>query len=156
MSDVLQPYAELPTGTAIRHALKWQVIGLILLAYHAFLVKQSLAFVVAMPILLAILYTNAPLAGLLVYFQFLIYQNVVIALAAVGMPAFNFTVLLGTNFLAITLMAGGWRGPAVPATMAASDQTDDVRHHPRRAAGRMLCGSGCRPCGTHVRGRLFS
>ena len=106
MSDVLQPYAELPTGTAIRHALKWQVIGLILLAYHAFLVKQSLAFVVAMPILLAILYTNAPLAGLLVYFQFLIYQNVVIAVAAVGMPAFNFTVLLGTNFLAITLMAG--------------------------------------------------
>ena len=43
---------------------------------------------VAMPILLAILYTNAPLAGLLVYFQFLIYQNVVIAVAAVGMPAY--------------------------------------------------------------------
>lgn len=106
MSDLLPPYAELPTGTAIRHALKWQVIGLVLLAYHAFLVKQSLAFVMAMPILLAVLYTNAPLAGLLVYFQFLIYQNLMIALAAVGMPAFNFTVLLGTNFLAVTLMAG--------------------------------------------------
>jgi hypothetical protein len=103
---VLQPYAEMPTGTAIRHALKWQVIGLALLAYHVFLVKQSLAFVVAMPILLAVLYTNAPLAGLLVYFQFLIYQNFFIALGAVDMPTFTFTVLAGTNFLAITLMAG--------------------------------------------------
>src|SRR5689334_13385865 len=106
MSGILQPYTELPTGTAIRNALKWQVIGLVLLAYHAFLVKQSLAFVMVMPILLAILYTNAPLAGLLVYFQFLIYQNLMIALAAVGMRSMNFTVLLGTNFLAITLMAG--------------------------------------------------
>jgi hypothetical protein len=105
-ATLLQPYAEMPTGTAIRHALKWQVIGLVLLAYHVFLVRQSLAFVVAMPILLAVLYTNAPLAALLVYFQFLIYQNIVIALGAVGMPSMNFTVLSGTNFLAITLMAG--------------------------------------------------
>ncbi len=101
----LQPYVEMPTGTAIRHALKWQVIGLVLLGYHVFLVKQSLAFVVVMPILLAVLYNNAPLAGLLVYFQFLIYQNLVIALGAVDMPALNYTVLAGTNFLAITLMA---------------------------------------------------
>jgi hypothetical protein len=96
----------MPTGTAVRHTLKWQVIGLVLLAYHVFLVKQSLALVVAMPIVLAILYTNAPLAGLLVYFQFLIYQNIMIALGAVDMPALNFTILQGTNFLAIALMAG--------------------------------------------------
>jgi hypothetical protein len=83
----VQPYAEMPTGTAIRHALKWQVIGLVLLAYHVFLVKQSVAFVVAMPLVLAVLYTNAPLAGSLVYFQLLIYQNIMIALGAVDMPA---------------------------------------------------------------------
>jgi len=103
---LVQPYAEMPTGSAVRHALKWQVIGLVLLAYHVFLVKQSIAFVVVMPALLAVLYTNAPLAGLLVYFQFLIYQNFIISLAAPNMPTLNFTILQGTNFLAVTLMAG--------------------------------------------------
>jgi hypothetical protein len=106
MNAALHPYAEMPPGAAIRNALKWQVVGLLLLAYHVFLVKQSVAFVVVMPVLLAALYTNAPLAGLLVYFQFLIYQNFIIALAVPGMTHLNFTVLQGTNFLAITLMAG--------------------------------------------------
>jgi hypothetical protein len=105
MIALLHPYAEMPSGMAIRHALKWQLVGLLLLACHVLLVKQNIAFVVFVPILLGVLYSKAPLTGLLVYFQFLIFQNWMISLASPGMAPLNFTVLQGSNFLAIVLLA---------------------------------------------------
>ena len=102
---ILRPYAELPTGTAIRHAIKWQIVGLLLLAGHVMLTKQSVAFFPLTLILLGVLYFYAPLAGLLVYFQLLLFQNWIIALFAPNMVPMTFTLLQGTNFGAITILA---------------------------------------------------
>lgn len=95
---ILKPYAELPPRTLIRHAIKWQVIGLLLLVCHVVLTKQSLALAWIMPVVLAALYYKAPLAGLIVLFQLLIYQNWVIAMFSVDMQVVSFEILRGTNF----------------------------------------------------------
>ena len=116
MSAALGVCAELPSGTAVRFALKWQLFGLLLMACHVILTKQSLFLAPLMMILLAWLYANAPLAGLIVYLQILFYQNWIIGLLADGMDReTTFVVLQGTNFLALVMMAMiGWTRLAVP------------------------------------------
>jgi hypothetical protein len=116
MSATFGACAELPSGTAVRFALKWQLFGLLLMACHVILTKQSLFLAPLMMILLAWLYANAPLAGLIVYLQILIYQNWIIGLLADGMDReTTFVVLQGTNFLALVMMAMiGWTRLVVP------------------------------------------
>lgn len=55
--------------------------------------------------LLGWLYGNAPLAGVLVFFQILLYQNFFISIFSPGMARTVFEALQGTNFVAISLMA---------------------------------------------------
>jgi len=116
MNAAYLPYAELPSGTAIRFTLKWQLIGLLLLASHILLVKQSVWLLPVAIIGVAWLYANAPLAGLIVYLQFLIYQNWVIGLLAYGMEREpTFVILQGTNFAALVVMAMiAWLRLSVP------------------------------------------
>ena len=59
-------------------------------------------------VLLAIgwLYHKAPLGGLLVFFQWLIYQNWVLAILSVGMDYSTFTMLQGSSFAVLVLLAG--------------------------------------------------
>jgi hypothetical protein len=102
----LPPYAELKTGELIRQTLKWQVVGLALLVAHVVLSKLS---IVAFPIALLVLcwlYHKAPLAGLLVFFQVLIYQNWVVSILSVGMDYTTLTTLQGSSFATLVLMAG--------------------------------------------------
>ncbi len=131
MSATLRPYTELTTASAVRFALMWQVIGLLLLASHILLVKQSLWLFPVAILFLMWLYANAPLAGLLVILQFLIYQNWMISLLVTGMDRLTFSVLQGTNFAALAaiaaiawfhLMVPFWRKtlwPALVVTMLA-------------------------------------
>jgi hypothetical protein len=99
------PVADLRPRSAISFALTWHIIGLLLMASHVLLVKQSIWLFPVMPIVLVWLYVNAPLAGLLVYFQLLLYQNCIISLLADGIEQQSFVVLEGTNFIALGLLA---------------------------------------------------
>ncbi len=80
--------------------------ALLLLACHILLAKESIwVFPVAVAAL-AWLYANAPLAGLAVYFQILLYLNVLISVFSPGMSYMpNFVALQGTNFAALAMMA---------------------------------------------------
>lgn len=103
----LPPYAELTTGELVRQTLKWQVVGLALLAGHVVLSKLSIVpFYPVGLLVLCWLYHKAPLAGLLVFFQWLIYQNWVLSILSVGMDYTTFTALQGSSFAALVLMAG--------------------------------------------------
>jgi hypothetical protein len=102
---LLQPYGELPPRALVRYALKWQAAGLLLLVAHVVLTKESVGFAWIAMAILAGLYYKAPLAGLVVYFQFLLYQNWIISLFAVDMNITPFKVLQGTNFAAVFVLA---------------------------------------------------
>ncbi len=99
-------YSELSDRAVLRYALASQALGLLLLACHVLLVKQSIwMFPVALAAL-AWLYANAPLAGLTVYFQILLYQNIAIAVFSPSMKYMpDFVALQGTNFVALAVMA---------------------------------------------------
>jgi hypothetical protein len=100
------PYPELTTGELVRQTLKWQVVGLALLAAHVVLSKLSIALFFPLGLLaLGWRYHRAPLAGLLVFFQWLIYQNWVLSILSVGMDYTTFTMLQGSSFAALALMA---------------------------------------------------
>ena len=60
MNAAYLPYVELSSGAAVRFTLKWQLIGLLLLASHVLLVKQSAALLPVAIIGAAWLYANAP------------------------------------------------------------------------------------------------
>jgi hypothetical protein len=103
----LPPYCELTTADTIQQTLKWQVVGLVLLAAH--IIFSKLNIVVFFPVALVALgwlYHKAPLAGLLVFFQWLIYQNWVLSILSVGMDYSTFTALQGSSFAALALLAG--------------------------------------------------
>jgi hypothetical protein len=103
----LPPYTELTTADLVRQTMKWQCVGLGLLFGHVILSKLSVVpfFPVAL-LVLGWLYYKAPLAGLLVFFQLLIYQNWAISILSIGMDYSTFTVLQGSSFAALVLMAG--------------------------------------------------
>src|ERR1051325_764528 len=118
---ILQPYAELPLRAAIRYTIKWQVFGLLLLVAHVVLTKLNFGFTLVSMLVLAGLYYKAPLAGLLVYFQLLIYQNWFIALFSTDMQIMSFKVLQGTIFAAFFWMGVGARaGP--PCRLGKNDR----------------------------------
>lgn len=112
-----EPYVDLSSADAIRLALKWQIIGLLLMICHALLVKQSLLLTPLMLIGVGWLYANAPLAGITTYLQILFYQNWIIGFFTNGMPREpTFVVLQGTNFAVLLIMACiGWTRLALPA-----------------------------------------
>lgn len=116
MNAISLPCADLSSGATIRFAIKWQVIGLLLMVSHVVLVKQSVVFTPLMFLALGWLYANAPLAGFVCFLQVLIYQNWIIGLLITGMERTpTFTVLQGTNFGALVIMAGiAWARLAIP------------------------------------------
>jgi hypothetical protein len=97
---------DLPSGMLLTQVLIWQPIGLLLLAFHVLLVCESIWLFPIVPLIGAWLYAREPLAGILVYFQFLIYQNLMTSLFSPGMAYQPTYVMLGgTNFLALCLIA---------------------------------------------------
>jgi hypothetical protein len=102
----LPPCCELKTSELVGPTLKWQVVGLALLATHVILTKLSLVtfFPIAL-FALGWLFYKAPLAGLLIFFQWLIYQNWVLSIFSVGMDYTTFTMLQGSSFAALVIMA---------------------------------------------------
>ena len=90
---------DLPTSELVRHVLVWQALGLMLMACHVLLLRESIWLLPLVPSIVGWLYFKAPLAGALVFFQILIYQNLVISVFSPGMDYMpTFIVLEGTNF----------------------------------------------------------
>jgi hypothetical protein len=103
----LPPYCELTTADLIQQTLKFQCVGLTLLVFHIILSKLStVAFFPVVLLAIGWLYHKAPLGGLLVFFQWLIYQNWVLAILSVGMDYSTFTMLQGSSFAVLVLLAG--------------------------------------------------
>jgi hypothetical protein len=106
MTTPLRVYTELPTGILIHRVLVWQPIGLLLTAAHVLLVRESVWLYPVVPLVLAWLYSNAPLTGALVFFQFLIYQNIIISLFSPGMDYMPAYVMLeGSNFATLCILS---------------------------------------------------
>src|ERR1044071_3148934 len=103
MNITPRPFVELTSSSAIRFSLKWQVVGLGILACHILLAKQSILLFPVMLLLVAWLYTNAPLAGLITYFQFLMYQNWMLGLLCTGMARNTFVMVQGSNFAILSV-----------------------------------------------------
>lgn len=102
----LPPCCELRTSELVGQTLKWQVVGLALLAAHVILTKLSLVTFFPISLFaLGWLFYKAPLAGLLIFFQWLIYQNWVLSIFSVGMDYTTFTMLQGSSFAALVIMA---------------------------------------------------
>jgi hypothetical protein len=100
------PVAELPNGTLLGHVLLWQVSGLILMVCHVLLVRDNIWLVPIVPLIVGWLYLNAPLSGLIVYFQILIYQNLIVSIFSPGMEYQpTYVTLLGTNFAVLSVIA---------------------------------------------------
>ena len=103
----LPPCCELNTGELIQQTLKWQCVGLVSLIFHVILCK--LGVVVFFPVTvfaLGWLFYRTSLGGLLVFFQWLIYQNWILSTLSVGMDYSTFTVLQGSSFAALVLLSG--------------------------------------------------
>ena len=83
-----------------------QVAGLALLVCHVFLSKVSLFLFFPLPlIVLGAVYYKARLAGLLLFFQFLIYQNWIISILSDGMDYNTYMTLLGSSFAALVVLS---------------------------------------------------
>jgi hypothetical protein len=97
---------DLPTNALVRHVLVWQALGLMLMACHVLLLRESIWLLPLVPCIVGWLYLKAPLAGALVFFQILIYQNLVISVFTPGMDYLpTFVVLEGTNFAVLGAIA---------------------------------------------------
>lgn len=98
--------ADLSRRELVRQTLQWQAIGLALLVCHVALSKISIVLFFPLGLLgLTWLYYKAPLAGLLVFFQWLIYQNWIVSLLSVGMEYSTYSALQGSSFAALVLLA---------------------------------------------------
>ena len=97
---------DLPTNALVRHVLVWQALGLMLMACHVLLLRESIWLLPLVPSIVGWLYLKAPLAGALVFFQILIYQNLIISVFSPGMDYMpTFVVLEGTNFAVLGAIA---------------------------------------------------
>jgi hypothetical protein len=97
---------ELPTSAAVRSVLVWQPLGLMLMVFHVLLVRESVWLLPLVPSLVGWLYLKAPLSGALVFFQILIYQNLIVSVFTPGMDYQpTFVVLEGTNFAVLATLA---------------------------------------------------
>ncbi len=70
--------SELPTGALVRHVLVWQALGLMPMACHVLQLRENIWLLPLVPSIVGWLYLKAPLAGALVFFQMLVYQNLII------------------------------------------------------------------------------
>lgn len=100
----LPPCAGLPTRDLVLQVLGWQFIGMALLVVHIVLCKLNLLFFPIALLALGYVHHKSPLAGVLILFQWLIYQNWFISILSIGMDYEGFTALQGTNFAALVVM----------------------------------------------------
>jgi hypothetical protein len=104
--QVLRPVADLSKRAALNTVLVWQPVGLLLVVCHVLLVKSSIWLFPVAPILLGWLYLRSPLSGATVFFQILVYQNLIVSIFSPGMdyrPTWE--ALEGTNFVALCVIA---------------------------------------------------
>lgn len=108
----LRPLLRMPTAEVVLLALRWQAFGIACLACHVVLVRD--VGVVCFPIILAclaVVAAHSSLAGLVMYAQILLYQNVLISVFSVGMARSDYTILSGTSFGGALVLAAlpAWR-----------------------------------------------
>ncbi|MGD0103907.1 MAG: cellulase family glycosylhydrolase [Rhodopila sp.] len=90
--------------TLIAQSVKWQFIGVLLMICHVLLVKVSMAFYPLVMVLIGWLYVRASLAAVLVFFEVLLYQNVIISISDTDMDHITYSALQGTNFIVLMVM----------------------------------------------------
>lgn len=101
----MKPYSDLDPRTIIGHVVVWQVIGLVLLAFHVLLTGQTALFYPLLLIIVIWLHCYAPLAAITIYFQIMIYQNWVLSVLSPTVEPASFTALQGTSFTILVVMA---------------------------------------------------
>jgi hypothetical protein len=89
----------------IVQSVQWQLVGLALMVSHVLLVKVSLLFFPIVVFLIGWLYARASFAGILVFLQVLLYQNVIISCFDENMEPTTFSALQGTNFVVLSIFA---------------------------------------------------
>jgi hypothetical protein len=98
--------SELPAGALVHHVLARQALGLMLMACHVLLLRESIWLRPLVPFIVGWLYLKAPLPGALVFFQILVYQNLIILVFPPEMDYLpTFFVLEGTNFAVLGTIA---------------------------------------------------
>ncbi len=95
---------ELRDATLLKHVLAWQALGLLLMAAHVVLSAESLLLYPLIVGFIGWLYYRAPLAGVIVFFQVLIYQNLIISVYSSNLDPTQFTALQGTNFVLLAVL----------------------------------------------------
>jgi hypothetical protein len=88
----------------ILQTIAWQTGGLVLLIFHVVLVKLSLIFFPIVVGLIGWLFARASLAGLVVFIQTLLYQNIIISIFSTDMDYQTFNILQGTNFVVLAVL----------------------------------------------------
>lgn len=96
---------DLKGAILVKVTLGWQIVGIALMIAHGLLCKQSLAFYPVMTGLFAWLYYITPLGGVMVFFQVLLFQNLILSIVSVDMDYTAYTALQGTNFVMLVEMA---------------------------------------------------
>ena len=99
------PVAELGPRALLRQTFGWQVFGLCLVVCHVLLVKTSVALFPVAMLVFAWIRIRTTLGGLALFFQVLLYQNIVISCFTGDMSHETFTVLQGTNFVCLAILA---------------------------------------------------
>ena len=102
---IMQPkLGEHDSRALITESVKWQIIGIVLMICHVLLVKLSLVFYPLIMLAIGWLYTRASLAAILIFFQILLYQNVIISIFDADMDFTTFQALQGTNFVVLFVL----------------------------------------------------
>jgi hypothetical protein len=117
LGDIDQVEQQFDWRACLLHTLAWQIVGLLGLAAHVALIATAgpLAFPIWIG-LLALLFVHLPLAGFVVFLQFLLYQNWFISLFSPEIHGGSFQALQGTAFAAAAALAlvSGFRIWTVP------------------------------------------
>src|SRR3954451_14030531 len=89
----------------IKQTLLWQIIGIALMVCHTVLVMLTPLFYPIVILLIGWLFILAPLPGLLVFFQILLFQNMIVSIFCSPMSPSVLNALLGTNFAVLVMLA---------------------------------------------------
>jgi hypothetical protein len=96
----------MPAMQAVTTTLRWQAFALVCLACHVALVREiGIAGFPVILFCLLLVCRHDRLAGMIMYLQLLLYQNVAISIFSAGMTKFDFTMLSGTSFAATLMLA---------------------------------------------------
>lgn len=82
----------------------WQIIGLLLMICHILLVKQSPLFYPVIILIIGWFFVHSAIAGMLLLWQTLLFQNLLIAIFSSDMDYSTFNALQGTNFAVICVL----------------------------------------------------